>query len=214
MGDKKVTAEYDDNQMRAFSLAVLADLQAFEKMLDLDIFEKGVRRIGAEQEMFLVDSAMHPAPIATEVIDEAKDGRLTTEIGRFNLEANLTPREFGGTCLRQMEAELHEITDVVRRATQKYDSDVVLAGILPTIQPTDLSADNLTPNPRYEEINRVVTKLHGKNRVIHIKGMDELQLTLQDTFIEFCNTSFQVHFQTGIDEFVKYYNWAQAIAAP
>src|SRR5262249_29020818 len=75
-------------------------------------------------------------------------------------------------------------------------------------------ADNLTPNPRYEEINRVVTKLHGKNRVIHIKGMDELQLTLQDTFIEFCNTSFQVHFQTGIDEFVKYYNWAQAIAAP
>src|SRR5262245_39380980 len=106
MGDKKVTADYDDNQMRAFSLAVLSDLQAFEKMLDSDLFEKGVRRIGAEQEMFLVDSAMHPAPIATEVIDEANDGRLTTEIGKFNLEANLTPREFSGRCLSHMENEL------------------------------------------------------------------------------------------------------------
>ena len=214
MGDKSVTADYDDNQMRAFSLAVLNDLQAFQKMLDTDMFDEDVRRIGAEQEMFLVDSAMRPAPIAVEVIEEAKDGRLTTEIGRFNLEANLTPREFTGNCLGQMERELHQITDVVRRATAKFNSDTVLAGILPTIQVSDLSAGNLTPDPRYEEINRVVTRLHGDGRVIHIKGLDELQLMLQDTFIEFSNTSFQIHFQTGISEFVKHYNWAQAIAAP
>lgn len=214
MGDKRVTADYDNDQMRAFSLAVLADLQAFQKMLDSDLFEKDVRRIGAEQEMFLVDSALRPSSIATQVIDEARDGRLTTEIGLFNLEANLTPREFIGSCLGEMENELHEITDDVRRSAQTFGSDVVLAGILPTIQASDLSAKNLTPKPRYEEINRVVTRLHGDNRVVHIKGLDELQLTVQDTFIEFCNTSLQIHFQPGIDQFVKYYNWAQAVSAP
>jgi CBS domain-containing protein len=214
MGNKKVTSEYDDDQMRAFTRAVLNDLQTLEKMLASDIFEAKARRIGAEQEMFLVDSAMRPAPIATEVIEGARDGRLTTEIGRFNLEANLTPRSFSGNSLSMMEAELLEIIDVVRKAAEKYDSDVVLAGILPTIQTSDLSADNLTPNPRYHEINRVVTRLHGDNRFVHIKGLDEIQLMLQDTFIEFCNTSFQVHLQTGIDEFVNHYNWAQAIAAP
>ncbi len=214
MGDKKVTSEYDNSQMRAFTRAVLNDLQTLEIMLDSGHFETGVRRIGAEQEMFLIDSAMQPAPIATEVIEAARDGRLTTEIGRFNLEANLTPRGFGGDSLGKMEAELLEIIDVVRRAAGRFDSDVVLAGILPTIQTSDLSAANLTPNPRYHEINRVVTKLHGDNRVIHIKGLDEIQLTLQDTFIEFCNTSFQVHLQTGIDEFVKHYNWAQTVTAP
>jgi CBS domain-containing protein len=214
MGDKRVTAEYDENQMRAFTGALLNDLHALEKMLDEGQVEEGIRRIGAEQEVFLVDSAMRPAPTAMEIIGDARDGRLTTEIGRFNLEANLTPREFTGSCLRAMEFELNEILDVIRRSAARFDSSPVLAGILPTIQSSDLTEKNLTPIPRYHEINRVVTKLHGENRVVHIKGLDELQLTLQNTFIEFCNTSFQVHLQVGASEFVNAYNWAQAIAAP
>lgn len=214
MGDKKVTAEYDEEQMRAFTLAVLNDLQAFQMMLDADLFEEDVKRIGAEQEMFLVDSAMRPAGIAVEVIEEAGDSRLTTEIGKFNLEANLTPREFCGDALGQMEAELVEICNIVRATAGKFNASLVLAGILPTVQASDLTRDNLTPLPRYHEIDRVVTKLHGENRFIQIKGLDELQLTLQNTFIEFCNTSFQIHLQLGAKDFVRHYNWAQAIAAP
>jgi len=214
MGDKKVTSKYDDGQMRAFTLGVLNDLQALEQMLNSGMFEETARRIGAEQEMFLVDSAMHPAGLAIDVIEEARDGRLTTEIGKFNLEANLTPRNFGGDCLRLMEDEVNEILNLVRKAAGKFDAGVVLAGILPTIQLSDLTHENLTPNPRYREIDRVVTELHGQNRHIQIKGLDELQLTLQDTFIEFCNTSFQVHLQVGAKDFVRDYNWAQAIAAP
>ncbi len=214
MGDKKVTSEYDEEQMRTFTLAVLNDLQALEQMLSGGVFEEDARRIGAEQEMFLVDSAMHPAPLAIEVIEDAKDGRLTTEIGRFNLEANLTPREFSGNCLSLMEDELNETIDIVRRSAGKFDAGVVLVGILPTIQQSDLTSKNLTPNPRYAEIDRVVTQLHGGDRIIQIKGLDELQMTLQDTFIEFCNTSFQIHLQVGVSNFVNYYNWAQAISAP
>ncbi len=214
MGDKKVTSDYDDQQMRSFTLGVLNDLQALEHMLDAGMFEESVRRIGAEQEMFLVDSAMRPAGLAVEVIEEAADGRLTTEIGKFNLEANLTPREFSGNSLGEMEKELNEVINVVRGAAGKFDAGVVLAGILPTIQMSDLTHENLTPVPRFHEIDRVVTKLHGDNRSIQIKGLDELHLTLQDTFIEFCNTSFQVHMQVGASEFVRYYNWAQAISAP
>lgn len=200
--------------MRVFTLAVLNDLQAFQMMLDADLFEEDVKRIGAEQEMFLVDSAMRPAGIAVELIEEAGDARLTTEIAKFNLEANLTPREFRGDALREMETELLEISDIVRTTAGKFNASLVLAGILPTIQASDLTRDNLTPLPRYHEIDRVVTKLHGENRFIQIKGLDELQLTLQDTFIEFCNTSFQIHLQLGAKDFVRYYNWAQAIAAP
>ena len=214
MGDKRVESEYDDVQMRAFTLGVLNDLQALELMLDRGMFEEIPRRIGAEQEMFLVDSSLHPAPIATEIIRAANDDRLTTEIGRFNLEANLTPRELSGDCLSLMEAEIDDVLDVVRKTAEKTNAGVVLAGILPTIQMSDLTEENLTPDPRYFEINRVVTRLHGDNRVILIKGLDELQLTLQDTFIEFCNTSFQVHLQVGTSDFVNHYNWAQAIAAP
>src|SRR5829696_8992291 len=214
MGDKKVTREYCDSEMREFTLAVLDDLDALETMLRDGMIENGVRRIGAEQEMFLIDKAMHPAPLLEEVISSANDPRLTTEIGRFNLEANLTPLEFKGDCLSRLEMELYEVLAVVRKAAKPFGADLVLAGILPTIEPSDLNEKNLTPNPRYFEINRVVSELHGDNRFIHIKGIDELQLILQDTFVEFSNTSFQVHMQTGAPEFVNVYNWSQAVAAP
>jgi CBS domain-containing protein/gamma-glutamyl:cysteine ligase YbdK (ATP-grasp superfamily) len=214
MGDKQVALDYDEKQMRAFTIGVLNDLQALERMLDAGMLEETPRRIGAEQEMFLIDSAMRPAPVAVEVIEAAGDERLTTEIGRFNLEANLTPRIFTSNSLRMMEDELNEVIGIVRQAASSFDADVVLAGILPTIQMSDLTHENLTPSPRYDELDRVVTKLHGENRIIQIKGLDELQITLQDTFTEFCNTSFQVHLQTGARDFVRYYNWAQAIAAP
>src|SRR3954470_7134275 len=137
MGDKRVTSEYDEHEMRRFTAGVLNDLQALEKMLDGGLFESDVRRIGAEQELFLVDGSMHPAPLAVEVIEEAADPRLTTEIGRFNLEANLTPRIFAGDALGAMEAELNEVLDIVRASAHKFDAGVVLAGILPTIQLSD-----------------------------------------------------------------------------
>ena len=214
MGEKKVTTDYGQQQMRDFTLGVLRDLQALETMLDGGMIESGIRRIGAEQEMFIVDDALCPAPLSLEIIQAAADPRLTTEIGRFNLEANLTPAEFSGDCLGRMESELREVIEIVKQAARPLGADIVLAGILPTIRASDLTEKNLTPNPRYFEINRVVSKLHGDNRFIHIKGRDELQLILQDTFVEFCNTSFQVHLQVSAGELAKTYNWAQAFSAP
>jgi CBS domain-containing protein/gamma-glutamyl:cysteine ligase YbdK (ATP-grasp superfamily) len=214
MGDKKVTTQTDELQMRHFTKAVLNDLQALEKMLADGLMESDTLRIGAEQEMFLIDSSFHPAALSMQIIQDAKDERLTTEIGQFNLEANLTPLDFKGDCLGKLESELDEIVAIVRKSAKKFQADTVLCGILPTIQMSDLKEENLTPNPRYTELNRVLTALHGEERIVHIKGLDELKLHLQDTFTEFCNTSFQIHLQIPIGDFALYYNWAQAITAP
>lgn len=214
MGEKNVSTQTDESRMRQFTKAVLNDLQALEKMIADGLMEEEVLRIGAEQEMFLIDSSMHPAPLALEIMESAKDSRLTTEIGRFNLEANLTPLDFAGDCLRRLESELNEIIGIVKKTAGIYNADAVLCGILPTIQQSDLIEKNLTPSPRYSEMNRILTELHGEERVVHIKGLDELRLHLHDTFVEFCNTSFQVHLQVGMRDFVKYYNWAQAVTAP
>jgi CBS domain-containing protein len=89
-----------------------------------------------------------------------------------------------------------------------------LVGILPTIEQSDIVLKNLTPLPRYIELNRILTELQGDDRIIHIKGLDELTLHMNDVFTEFCNTSFQVHLQVPSSEFVNYYNWAQAVTAP
>lgn len=214
MGDQKVSTESGGSEMRQFTKSVLSDLQALEKMLEMGMFEEDKLRIGAEQEMFLVDSSMCPAPIAAEIIEESRDSRLTTEIGLFNIEANLTPQDFTGNCLSLMENEIYDVFDTVKESARKLNSDAVLVGILPTIRLSDLVIENLTPLPRYHELNRVITAMQGDDREIHIKGLDDLNLHLGDTFSEFCNTSFQVHLQVPISEFVNAYNWSQAIAAP
>ncbi len=213
MGEHNVE-QYDETKYQAFMKALLDDLRALAFMLEDGRVETGVRRIGAEQEMFLVDSAMRPAPLSVEVLKNISDPRLTTEIARFNLEANLTPRLLTGNCFQQMEAEVRELIAQARAAAENFGADVLLSGILPTLQPTDLTLKNLSPSPRYGQLNREVIRSRGGPLSIYIKGLDELHLTHDNIMMESCNTSFQIHFQTNANDFVRDYNLAQAITAP
>ncbi|MCA9659249.1 MAG: CBS domain-containing protein [Myxococcales bacterium] len=214
MGEHTVSTAKDDQELRAFTRALLADVKALERMLASDVFETGVRRIGAEQEMFLVDAMMQPAPVAMQILEDLKLDNLTTELARFNLEANLSPKVFGGTCLSEMEAEIRDCVDIASAAAQRAGAEVVLSGILPTLRKVDLSLDNMSPIPRYFELNRVMKKLRGGEFKVLIKGLDELDMTHDNVMLEACNTSFQIHFQTGPEEFARLYNLAQAVTAP
>ena len=214
MGEHKVEQHVDEQKSQAFMMALLEDLRALAFMLQDGRFESGIRRIGAEQEMFLIDRYLRPAPVSLEVLEHANDARLTTEIARFNLEANLTPLELTGNCFTRMEQELDELIDRARTAAASQNADVLLSGILPTLQKSDLTLDNLTPSTRYRELDRGVIRLRGGPLSIHIKGLDELHLTHDNIMMESCNTSFQVHYQSNAKEFANHYNVAQAITAP
>lgn len=214
MGEHSVEQQVDERKSQAFMQALLEDLRALAFMLENGRVESGVRRIGAEQEMFLIDRDFRPAPLSMEVLKQANDARLTTEIARFNLEANLTPLALSGSCFSQMEQELLELITLARKSAEGVGADILLSGILPTLQKSDLTLENLTPVPRYRELDRGVIRLRGGPFSIHIKGLDELQITHDNIMMESCNTSFQVHFQTSPAEFVSHYNLAQAITAP
>jgi CBS domain-containing protein len=214
MGEHNVEQYADEKKAQAFMKALLEDLRALAFMLAEGRVESGVARIGAEQEMFLIDHYLRPAPVSLEVLKQANDPRLTTEIARFNLEANLTPLELENDCFTRLEHELKEVIEIARKSAATQNADVLLAGILPTLQKSDLTLDNLTPVVRYHELDRGVIRMRGGPLSIHIKGLDELQLTHDNIMMESCNTSFQVHFQSNAAEFANHYNIAQAITAP
>lgn len=214
MGQHNVEQHVDEHKAQVFMKALLEDLRALTFMLEDGRIESGVTRIGAEQEMFLIDRYLRPAPVSMEVLGSANDTRLTTEIARFNLEANLMPLELTNNCFSQMEQELVELITLARNCAATQNADVLLSGILPTLQKSDLTLDNLTPISRYHELNRGVIRLRGGPLSIHIKGLDELHLTHDNIMMESCNTSFQVHFQSNAKEFANHYNVAQAITAP
>src|ERR1044072_4383184 len=214
MGEHNVEKHVDEKKSQAFMKALLEDLSALAYMLENGCIERGVTRIGAEQEMFLMDRYLQPAPVSLLVLKHAHNPRLTTEIARFNLEANLTPLTLENDCFSRMEQELVELIELARKSAMNEGADILLAGILRTLQKSDLTLDNLTPVARYHELDRGVIRLRGGPVSIHIKGLDELHLTHDNIMMESCNTSFQVHFQSNAKEFANHYNVAQAITAP
>jgi CBS domain-containing protein len=199
---------------RTFVRRVLEDVQALELMIAAGAIESGVRRIGAEQEVFLVDPTGAPAPVAMEVIDRLRSPLFNTELALFNLEINVPPVLLEDACLSRMALTLHALLARVREAARAYGADAVLAGILPTLRASDLVPKNLTPLPRYREIDRSVSALGHGTFQIHIRAVDELRLTRESLIIEAGNCSFQIHLQVGPDEFARIYNAAQAFAAP
>jgi CBS domain-containing protein/gamma-glutamyl:cysteine ligase YbdK (ATP-grasp superfamily) len=214
MGEQDVREQSQAEDIRVFLRHLLRDVSAFERMLDEERFETGVRRIGAEQEMFLVDQYGRPAPIATEVLEAVGDPHFTTELARFNLEFNLDPQIFGGSCLRDMEWQIGELLGRAREAAQCCGGDVLLTGILPTLRKTDLEMINMTPNPRYYALNEAMNRLKGGAYEFFLQGKDELHLHHDSILVEAANTSFQVHFQVAPKEFARLYNAAQAVAGP
>ncbi len=214
MGQHQIDQGVDNESLRGFMRALLADVHALEAMLDRGVFESGVRRIGAEQEMFLVDRSLQPVNCALRILERLGPGPFTTELGLFNLEANLSPLELGGDALSRMEAELEELLRRIRDAAAEEGVRVVLCGILPTLGKDHLGLESMTPNPRFFTLNRVMRQLRGGEFRTLIKGLDELQTTHDNVMLEACNTSFQLHFQVAPEEFARLYNVAQMVTAP
>jgi CBS domain-containing protein len=208
------THQVEQLKLQAFMSALFDDLRALDYLIEHDKIESGTRRIGAEQELFVVDRNMRPASLSLELLNAVNDPRFTTEIARFNLEANLTPQLISGRCFTRMQSELDEMIGKLRESAAQFDAEVLLAGILPTLRQSDLTLANMTPDARYLELNRVVTRMRGGPFSIHIKGLDELEIQHDNLMMESCNTSFQIHFQVGAREFANAYNVAQAITAP
>jgi CBS domain-containing protein/gamma-glutamylcysteine synthetase len=213
-GENAAGVRVGPEETRAFTKALLRDLRAFEAMLEGDLFESGVRRIGAEQEMFLVHEGWRPAPVAMELLERLGEP-YTTELALYNLEANLDPRVLQGSCFSDLESELTSVVDAARSAAAEVGSEVVLTGILPTLLRSDVTIDNITPKERYYALNEALTKLRaGEPHQLRIEGIDELYIEDDSVILESCNTSFQVHLQVGAAEFAEVYNVAQVAAAP
>ncbi len=216
MGEEKVrlASSQKSTEMRNFVRQLLNDVQAFEYMLDNNWFEDDIIRIGAEQEMCLIDKRYKPACTAMDILDEFSPPWLTTELAKFNLEFNLDPRVFGGNSLSLMEAEIRSHLAALEKVAIKHDSRILLTAILPSLRKFDLNMDKLTPKERYFALMEAFKKIRGSDYELRIDGIDELNIRHDSPLLEACNTSFQVHLQVKPKEFVKMYNIAQAITGP
>lgn len=217
MGEQKVSLVSDQESMQSFVKKLLKDVQSLEYMLDHNWFEDDIVRIGAEQEMCIVDTKTYkPAPIAVEALKKLKRHEWAeSELARFNLETTQTPQVFTGKCLSLMEQEITDRLKIIKDKLKGMGADIILTGILPTLRKFDLEMHNLTPKKRYYALMEAMTShLIGNDFELRLMGIDEILVKHGSPLLEACNTSFQVHLQVAPSNFVPLYNIAQTLAAP
>lgn len=216
MGESRVKLADSQEEVQRFMKYVLKDLRALDHMLEEDDwFERDPIRIGAEQELCLVDRQAKAWPKSMEILDKLEgDETFTTELAKFNLEINMPPLEFSGDCLSKMEKFLQEKINKVRKVAEDLGGEILLTGILPTIRKVDVDLKNMTPLQRYRALCQAINKLRGEDYDLRIQGMDELLMKFDNPMLEACNTGFQVHLQVTPEEFVQKYNIAQLVTAP
>ncbi len=215
MGSQSVSAIKTQKDRKDFVRHLLNDIEAFEYMIQNNLFESGIQRVGAEQEICIVDKDYRPSTNALEILDKINDNHYTTELALFNLEINLDPYELKNKCFSDIEKQLTTLLNKGYKVAEATENNkVILSGILPTLRKKDLIFKNVTPFKRYKTLNNVIKKIRGDDFKLHIQGVDELILKHKSILFEACNTSFQVHLQISPEEAIDKYNWSQAIAGP
>ena len=216
MGNHQV-GERAATELRSFMQSVLEDIRVLERMIDEGMIERDVRRIGAEQELFLVDEAWRPLPRQAEVLERLGPIALELHPRAGQLQHRGQPAAPGalGRCLSDMHMELDDLMhECARGAAQAEGGQVLNCGILPTLAQSDLSLTNMAESARYRQLNQVMSDMRGGRFESLIKGLDELRVVHDNVMMEACNTSFQVHFQVGAEEFANLYNLAQLVTGP
>jgi gamma-glutamyl:cysteine ligase YbdK (ATP-grasp superfamily) len=197
---------------RAYREKVRQCLDVFARMLRESRFDTEPRHVGLEIEVNLVDSDGMPAMTNTAVLAAIGDPNWASELGRFNLEINVPPRQLTGEALSALEeGVLAKLTHASGRALNS-GTRLVMIGILPTLRQRDVTDDAMSANPRYRLLNDQMIAARGEDMRISIDGPERL-LTHVDTIVpEAACTSVQFHLQVSPEAFGSYWNAAQAIA--
>lgn len=214
MGEKILESKFDEGERKAFVQHLIDDIKALELLLERNLIEDDIIRIGAEQEMCLVDDDFRPAGKSLEVLDAINDSHFTTELANYNMEINLDPYKLKGECFSTVEDQLRTLLNKAKTKANELGTKILLTGILPTISKRELGINFMTPIPRYYKLNDTLKSWRGDHFSLKIRGVDELTLQHDSVLFEACNTSFQLHLQIAPHDFIKSYNWAQAIAGP
>jgi gamma-glutamyl:cysteine ligase YbdK (ATP-grasp superfamily) len=197
---------------RIYRDRVWRSLEVLAKMLQEHMFEANPAQVGLEIELNLVDDRGMPSMRNTDVLDAIADPAWATELGQFNLEINVPPRQLAGDDMADLEREVRASLNAADGNARGIGSRLVMIGILPTLQKQDLNEETLSANARYKVLNEQIFAARGEDMRIAIDGTEHL-LTYADSITpEAACTSTQLHVQVSPDAFASYWNAAQAIA--
>ena len=214
MGRDIDTTEFSREDRLRYREKVKTDLAVLRRLVDEGRFETGRRMVGVEMEVYLTDADGSARPINDQLLKRIASPEFQTELAQFNIEFDLRPRRLVADVFGQLEDELRTSLERANAKAQTLDAQVVCIGILPTLTDFDVTAQNLSANPRYRALNDMILNARGEDILIHIEGDETLDTVANSIVFEAACTSMQLHLQIDPESFASYWNAAQSLSAP
>jgi len=204
----KITGE----DRRKYRDKVRRSLDVFARMLREQWFDDNPSMVGQEIELNIVDERGMPSMRNAEALKAIADPLWATEVGQFNLEINVPPRQLSGDAFGELEREVRAALNAADANARTIGCNLVMIGILPTLDEYDVHEGTMSANERYRVLNQQIFAARGEDMEIGIDGAEHLLTHCDSITPEAACTSVQLHTQVSPDGFADYWNAAQAIA--
>ena len=212
MGAEVEATQFTGKDRQAYRAKVRQCLDVFSRMLSESKFEFERPVMGLEIELNLVDTESEPAMRNADVLAAIADDQFQTELGQFNIEINVPPRELGAGNTAELEVGLRASLNQAEAASREIGAHIVMIGMLPTLGPEHLTRESISANPRYALINEQIFEARGEDLHISIDGAERLTTDADTIAPEAACTSVQLHLQVPPQDYAAAWNAAQCIA--
>ena len=187
-------------------------LDTFASMLAERVFDFERPHAGMELELHLVDDESLPAMKNVEVLERIADPDYFTELGRFNIEINVSPRQLLDRGLDRFESDVRASLNRAQSRAREAGANLVVIGLLPTLTEEHFDVTLITPSPRYHLMNEQILASRGEYLRLSIDGRERLDVQAESILPEAACASTQFHLQVSPGEFADYWNAAQSLA--
>ena len=215
MGEEVEAQEFSRADRTRYREKVRRCLDVFARMLREARFDTDDPMTGLEVELNLVDERGDPALKSTEALAAIADPAFQTELGLFNIEINVPPVKLREGGLETFEELLRSDLNGAEAKSAEVGAHLVMIGILPTLDADHMTAESISPNPRYKLLGEQILNARGEDISIQIAGIgnvEKLDTTTDSIVPEAACTSTQFHVQTSPDSFAEYWNASQVIS--
>ncbi|GAA3859131.1 glutamate--cysteine ligase [Streptomyces sedi] len=213
MGEKVAADRFDLTARGRFRDRLGSCLDAMGTLLAEGRFHGPEDRVGMEVELCLADSDGSPRMVNEEVLGRMGTRDFQSELGKFTIELNMSPRSLAGGVFADMAEELRIALRYADRMAGEFDAQVVMTGVLPTITAEQMVPTSLSLGDRYTLLNDQIMAARGEAIQLDITGAERLTRTFESIAPESACTSVQYHLQVTPERFAPVWNAAQAALA-
>ncbi len=208
MGQEIESAIFQESDFETFYRRLEEETRLLQEMMHSGTFSNDELTTGFEVEAWLIDHDMRASPSNESFLKEFNEPLAFPELARFNIELNTVPVEIGSEVLTGLSKNLKEIWQRTALEADKSQLELLMIGILPTIEKALLNIDNMTRLNRYRALNEQILRTRGEPIHLDIVGKEHLKYDHNDVMLESAATSFQLHLKVPVSEAVRYYNAA------